>query len=941
MDIGNDVDLSNNNNIMPLWKRRTDNHRSPPDSRKPRPRSCHGNGVGATDFSAEGECAFTLSQPAEKLVVTSQGKNMAVLKHVLHKPSKKSRVVRSISIGHISNGRFSLSKFKFDGGRSASMGDKASRGEYNAVNHSNGRTVWPDKCVRSPQALISSVLSLNLPKEKTPSYHNLPETVQHTPNNLELSFSSPSSPYPAARRTPSHSSTSSIPSLSSLTSSDPPTPRSSSPTDIRPPLPGQSSPSPAVSQDARHASSSPSPSLSPCISPPPAIVLSTHSPAALKMGTQQLIPKGLASGSRQSKTPASGPQGQGLSGLLGLDAPKRALKTLSMVETGAYFSTGAAHGDGTDGENESPGTLRRGLRSTSYRRAVVTGVDLEAQALAQAAVKGLDSGNKTQPAGRPCAVKPTSPGASKPDSPTTPTGTRKSKIPDKKNILTPQRTFDSEEEELYQNYQEKALHNDSDEDADSREAPADNSIVLQYRPIRTSWSQLTVVKKSGLFDRMSQEERKRQEAVFEVISSEHSYLHSLEILIRMFKNSPELSEAMTKTEHHHLFSNITDVCEASKKFFKQLEEKHQHNVVIDSISDIVCKHAESNFDPYVTYCSNEVYQQRTLQRLLSKNPVFKEVLSRIEGHPDCRNLPMISFLILPMQRVTRLPLLMDTICQKTPKDSAQYEECKKALHAVSKVVRKCNEGARTMERTEMMYTINSQLDFKIKPFPLVSSSRWMVKRGELTAFVEDNGIFLKRTSRQQVYFFLFNDVLIVTRKKSEESYSVIDYALRDEIWVGPCQPKEVNLSPVRGTAGMLSSRQAGANHLFRLRFLSNHSGEKVPMILGTELLNERARWISALGHNVNKDESQDRTNAMQVEVIRTYTAKQPDELSLQVADVVLISQTVEDGWYEGERVRDGERGWFLAECAEPITCQATIERNMQRMDRLQGLETNV
>lgn len=43
----------------------------------------------------------------------------------------------------------------------------------------------------------------------------------------------------------------------------------------------------------------------------------------------------------------------------------------------------------------------------------------------------------------------------------------------------------------------------------------------------------------------------------------------------------------------------------------------------------------------------------------SKNSVFKEVLTRIEGQPDCRNLPMISFLILPMQRITRLPLLMD------------------------------------------------------------------------------------------------------------------------------------------------------------------------------------------------------------------------------------------------------------------------------------------
>lgn len=51
----------------------------------------------------------------------------------------------------------------------------------------------------------------------------------------------------------------------------------------------------------------------------------------------------------------------------------------------------------------------------------------------------------------------------------------------------------SEDEVLYQNYQEKALHNDSDEDAESREPKPDDRIVVQYKPIRTSWSQLSVV----------------------------------------------------------------------------------------------------------------------------------------------------------------------------------------------------------------------------------------------------------------------------------------------------------------------------------------------------------------------------------------------------------------------------------------------------------------
>ncbi|NWW86803.1 ARHGQ factor, partial [Rhynochetos jubatus] len=618
----------------------------------------------------------------------------------------------------------------------------------------------------------------------------------------------------------------------------------------------------------------------------PPVVLSTHSPAALKVGTQQLIPRSLASG---VKVP-------GRASSRDAEPGRRALKARSMVES-------------------------LGLPlSTSYRRAVVSGVDLDGSAdwkkknrMSQPVLRAVvEDKEKFSSLGRM-----------------------------KKKMLKGQGTFDGEENAvLYQNYKEKALDIDSDEESEPREQKSDEKVVFHYKPLRSTWSQLSVVKKNGLSEVISQEERKRQEAIFEVISSEHSYLLSLEILIRMFKNSRELSLTMTKTESHHLFSNITDVYEASKKFFTELEARHQNNILIDDISDIVENHAASTFEPYVKYCTNEVYQQRTLQKLLATNPAFKEVLSRIESHEDCRNLPMISFLILPMQRVTRLPLLMDTICQKTPKDSSKYENCKQALKEVSKLVRLCNEGAQKMERTEMMYTINSQLEFKIKPFPLVSSSRWLVKRGELTAYVEDTGLFSKRTSRQQVYFFLFNDVLIITKKKSEESYNVTDYSLRDQLVVQQCDSEDPTSSPVKNTSAMLYSRQSAAAHLFRLAVLSNHAGEKVEMLLGTESQSDRARWITALGQDRDRRKT-DRTMLTQVEIIRTYTAKQSDELSLQVADVVLVSQKVSDGWYEGERLRDGERGWFPMECAKEITCRATIDKNMERMGRLLGLETNV
>ncbi|EMP37976.1 Rho guanine nucleotide exchange factor 26 [Chelonia mydas] len=615
-----------------------------------------------------------------------------------------------------------------------------------------------------------------------------------------------------------------------------------------------------------------------------------------------------------------------------------------------------ADGDGeTEGNLNSPGALRRGLRSTSYRRAVVSGIDIDSSTnfkkknrMSQPVLKAVVEDKE-----KFCSL-----------------GRIKKKAP------KGQGTFDGEENAvLYQNYKERALDIDSDEDSESKEQKSEERIVIQYTPLRSTWSQLSVsngrqsfrafflcrrhttasmepaqitlairstLNTTRIIQQYMQHQNlaKRNRAIFEVISSEHSYLLSLEILIRMFKNSKDLSLTMTKTEKHHLFSNIADVCEASKKFFKELEARHQNNIFIEDISDIVEKHTASTFDPYVKYCTNEVYQQRTLQKLLATNPAFKEMLSRIESHEDCRNLPMISFLILPMQRVTRLPLLMDTICQKTPKDSPKYEICKRALKEVSKLVRLCNEGARKMERTEMMYTINNQLEFRIKPFPLVSSSRWLVKRGELTAYVEDTGLFSKRTCKQQVYFFLFNDVLIITKKKSEESYNVTDYSLRDQLLVEQCDSEELNSSPVKNSSTMLYSRQSSTSHLFRLTVLSNHAGEKVEMLLGTETQSERARWITALGQNSDRQNA-DRTTLTQVEIVRTYTAKQSDELSLQVADVVLVYQKVNDGWHEGERLRDGERGWFPMECAKEITCQATIDKNMERMGRLLGLETNV
>ncbi|XP_053308016.1 rho guanine nucleotide exchange factor 16 [Spea bombifrons] len=654
------------------------------------------------------------------------------------------------------------------------------------------------------------------------------------------------------------------------------------------------------------------PERSPSPSPVEAhrVILSTESLAALKLGTQQVIPKNLAIATK-SKVPrhhsfAATPFNK--------EAARNDPKRMSAPD---MFP---------DDDLDYGGSLKRNLRNQSYR----------------AAMKGFRS-EEDEPQRTMSTLKPVleDPSAPPPRSPG-----RSKKTFGRKTRQRQAGSF-KDDPRLYQDYRERGLNSnnqESDDDLLEENAapvpePDDAIVVKNYRPAQLIWSQLPEVQETGILDRISPEERKRQEAIFEIITSEYSYQHSVDILVRLFKKSEELRATITGTDHHHLFSNITDILEVSKRFFDDLEKRHKDNAFIHDISDIVEYHALNRFQPYVIYCSNEVYQQRTLQRLLASNVAFKDALKQIEILPECGGLPMISFLILPMQRVTRLPLLMDTICQKTMVDSPEYEANTRALKAISKLVKQCNDGARKMERTEQMYTLQTQLEFgKIKPFPLISASRWLVKRGELI-LMEESGLFRKGFGKAYCYLFLFNDVLIITKKKSEDSYVVTDYVKKDQFAVDKFDNGDPQISPPVKT-GTLGNRSPSGPHLFYVTMKKNSEGKQEQIVLGADTLSDRARWITALElKETAKDDKTKREGLRQVEITKAFFAKQADEISLQQADVVLVLQE-EDGWYQGERLRDGERGWFPQSNAKEITNQTAVQRNVQRMERLR-IETDV
>ncbi|XP_048836183.1 ephexin-1 [Brienomyrus brachyistius] len=438
------------------------------------------------------------------------------------------------------------------------------------------------------------------------------------------------------------------------------------------------------------------------------------------------------------------------------------------------------------------------------------------------------------------------------------------------------------------------------------------------------WQNLDVVRQSGLLSTLPQKEIIMQEAMFELVTSEASYYKSLELLETHFLKNPVLVNTLSQTDTHFLFSNIEEVMKASERFLMDLENRVEQSIQISDVCDIVYEHAVQHFHVFINYVINQGYQEKHYRRILQGNAPFRETMAKLENQPKVRGLSFTSFLILPFQRITRLKLLVQNILKKAEENSDREANAVKAHEELERIVKECNEGVRKMSRTEELISIEKMLEFKCKSVPVISHSRWLLKKGELQQM---NGPKNTRTMRsrklyQPLYLFLFNNLLLVTKKSSNgEKYQVLDSCTRAML----------------RTEDMEDQGQMLAN-VFTLNLLENQEDRQVTYLLKTSSVSEKLRWICALTPNRRTrflSTSAHQPDSPQVQCIQSYSSQEPDELSIEMADVLNILERTDDGWILGERLHDGEKGWFPIRVVEEIKNQELRAQNLRECQRIQ------
>lgn len=442
----------------------------------------------------------------------------------------------------------------------------------------------------------------------------------------------------------------------------------------------------------------------------------------------------------------------------------------------------------------------------------------------------------------------------------------------------------------------------------------------------TLWQELPNVRDSGVLETLRPEECKYQESMFEVLTSEASYLRSLRVLTEHFMESRELEETMIIRDRKTLFSNILRIREVSERFLKDLDDRIFKDLVFADICDIIHYHAQHNFPAYIDYVRNQIYQEKIFSELMKNNIQFNAVITRLQESHHCQRLPFVSFLLLPFQRITRIKMLIENILKRTKEGTKEEQTASKALTSVSKIIDECNTEVGKMKQMEELIHISKTLEFdKLKAIPIISQTRFLEKKGELQEMSKGGTLFNMRAKFNPVYFFLFNDLLVITTKKGAERFVVLDHAHRSLVQVQPVEESGSSGGPYE--------------HCFNLTLLENHQGRMLERLIKAPSQSDMHRWMAAFPNPTNPDRDDTEViyedwDCPQVQCVEQYIAQQADELNLEPTEIINVIRKTNEGWYEGTRLSDGQKGWFPVMNVIEITNEHVRRRNLRERYRV-------
>uniref|UniRef100_A0A8C2KNG9 Pleckstrin homology domain containing, family G (with RhoGef domain) member 6 n=1 Tax=Cyprinus carpio TaxID=7962 RepID=A0A8C2KNG9_CYPCA len=292
---------------------------------------------------------------------------------------------------------------------------------------------------------------------------------------------------------------------------------------------------------------------------------------------------------------------------------------------------------------------------------------------------------------------------------------------------------------------------------------------------------------------MSKTKRHQQEALWELINTELTYINKLTI-------AKELVMAALSHCHRHgflqevsptmLFSNLPSILDAHQLFWHEvmypmLQEVRLTGKPFDPLRlEAGCLQFPDRFPAYFEYCLEEERNVELTRRQLDTNPQFHTYLTWVENHPQCGRMRLGDMQAKPHQRITKYPLLLKAV-QKNTEDHPTKNALERMLYRVNNFLESINGYLQLKEDTLALSVaaqriegcklegLSEEIDKYVRDFccfDLMRPVRGVGPNVIRKQLMEETLKVRIRKDTKELVVLLFTDVLLMTKtqKKSDK-----------------------------------------------------------------------------------------------------------------------------------------------------------------------------
>ncbi|XP_043286823.1 intersectin-2 isoform X3 [Venturia canescens] len=262
-----------------------------------------------------------------------------------------------------------------------------------------------------------------------------------------------------------------------------------------------------------------------------------------------------------------------------------------------------------------------------------------------------------------------------------------------------------------------------------------------------------------VMSRLEPSERKRQDYIKELIATEQAYIEDMRLVHEVFEKPLLQSLVLTVDEVERIFVNWRDIIACNDNFLRTLRIRRDNSEgeIVRMIGDILCENIP-RMSAYIRFCSCQISAAHYLQKLTETSPEFVAVAQACQQDPRTKGMPLSSFLIKPMQRITKYPLIINKIMEHTPVDHPDRQYLQEALAKAEEFCTQVNEGVREKENSDRLEWLQSHVscDDGLEEQLVFNSITNSAGPRKLLHY----GVLHKAKSGKELVAFLTNDFLL-------------------------------------------------------------------------------------------------------------------------------------------------------------------------------------